>query len=137
MRQLDGGEVASHTPELTRADPGWLGIALVSVDGEVYQAGDPMARIMETFGRYTGRDMAIDETVYRSESDTGHHSRTIAHLFRSHARRPLRSSARSTPVPNLPRAAEAIALNEGKNLFFTDCRHLYQFRRNMEKRMDE
>jgi glutaminase len=29
------------------------------------------------------------------------------------------------------------ALKEGKNLFFTDCRHLYRFRRSVEKRMDK
>jgi len=43
-----------------------------------------MARIMETFGRYTGRDMGIDETVYRSKSDTGHRKRAIAHLLYGH-----------------------------------------------------
>lgn len=151
------GEVASYIPELTRADPAWLGIALVTVDGHVYQAGDsreaftiqsiskaftyglaledngldhvlgkvgvepsgeafnsisleeetgrpmnpminagaiattglvkggdkgdPMQRILETFGRYTGRDLKIDETVYRSESETGHRNRAIAHLL--------------------------------------------------------
>lgn len=153
----DAGEVASYIPELTRADPAWLGIALVTVDGHVYQAGDsrqeftiqsiskaftyglaledrglehvlskvgvepsgeafnsisleeetgrpmnpminagaiattglvrgdekrePMQRILETFGRYTGREMSIDETVYRSESETGHRNRAIAHLL--------------------------------------------------------
>jgi len=34
------GEIASYIPELTKADPDWLGIALVTVDGHVYQAGD-------------------------------------------------------------------------------------------------
>ena len=37
---LQGGEVASYIPELTTADPAWFGIALVTVDGHVYQAGD-------------------------------------------------------------------------------------------------
>jgi glutaminase len=43
-----------------------------------------MQRILETFGRYTGRPMEIDETVYRSESDTGHRNRAIAHLLFGH-----------------------------------------------------
>ena len=160
MQQLEDGEVASYIPELTRADPAWFGIALVSVDGEVYQTGDsrqtftiqsiskaityglaledqgleqvlakvgvepsgeafnsisleletgrpmnpminagaiattglvedrqgadPMSRIMQTFARYTGRNMEIDEAVYRSESETGHRNRAIAHLLYGH-----------------------------------------------------
>ncbi len=160
LLELTSGEVASYIPELTRADPNWLGIALVTVDGQVYQAGDsrqtftiqsiskaitfglaledrgldrvlakvgvepsgeafnsislesdtgrpmnpminagaiattglvearpgadPMSRIMETFGRYAGRTMAIDEAVYRSESETGHRNRAIAHLLYGH-----------------------------------------------------
>jgi len=41
--QLSGlrdGELASYIPELTLADPEWFGIALVTVDGSVYQVGD-------------------------------------------------------------------------------------------------
>jgi glutaminase len=160
LLQMRGGEVASYIPELTRADPSWLGIAMVTVDGHVYQAGDsrqaftiqsiskaityglaledrgldevlakvgvepsgeafnsislepvsgrplnpminagaiattglvesqpsasPMARILDAFARYTGRSMDIDESVYRSESDTGHRNRAIAHLLYGH-----------------------------------------------------
>ncbi len=160
LLEMRGGEVASYIPELTRADPSWLGIAMVTVDGHVYQAGDsrqpftiqsiskaityglaledrgldavlakvgvepsgeafnsislepgsgrplnpminagaiattglvesklgalPMSRILDTFGRYTGRHMDIDESVYRSESDTGHRNRAIAHLLYGH-----------------------------------------------------
>ena len=34
------GEVASYIPELLRADPDWFGIAIATVDGDVYQVGD-------------------------------------------------------------------------------------------------
>ncbi|MGR9044781.1 MAG: glutaminase A [Gammaproteobacteria bacterium] len=34
------GAVASYIPELLRADPAWLGIAVITVDGHVYQVGD-------------------------------------------------------------------------------------------------
>ena len=34
------GDVANYIPELSRADPQWFGIALVTVDGHVYQVGD-------------------------------------------------------------------------------------------------
>ncbi|WP_417307430.1 glutaminase A [Devosia sp.] len=38
------------------------------------------ARILDAFERYVGRPLAIDEAVYRSESETGHRNRAIAFL---------------------------------------------------------
>ena len=156
---LSEGEVASYIPELTLSDPDWFGIALVTVDGNVYQVGDarqpftvqsiskafvygialedngidevfrkvgvepsgeafnsislepdtgrplnPMinagaiattglvrgddadqrfSRILGRFERYTGRAVSLNEAVYRSERDTGHRNRAIAHLLRN------------------------------------------------------
>ncbi len=37
---IDTGTAASYIPELLKADPAWLGIALIMVDGHVYQVGD-------------------------------------------------------------------------------------------------
>ena len=37
---IDAGEVASYIPKLLKADPAWLGIALIMVDGHTYQVGD-------------------------------------------------------------------------------------------------
>jgi len=37
---LADGALADYIPELTRADPGWFGIALATVDGHVYQTGE-------------------------------------------------------------------------------------------------
>jgi glutaminase len=34
------GAVASYIPELTKADPGWFGIAVATIDGHVYEVGD-------------------------------------------------------------------------------------------------
>ncbi|MFN8025574.1 MAG: glutaminase A [Acidimicrobiia bacterium] len=42
-----------------------------------------MHRIMSTFGKYAGRDLSLDEKVYRSESATGDRNRSIAWLMRS------------------------------------------------------
>jgi glutaminase len=42
-----------------------------------------MARIVDSFSRYAGRPLELDETVYRSESITGDRNRAIAHLMRS------------------------------------------------------
>jgi len=35
-----GGEVADYIPELSTADPGWFGLALASLEGHSYLAGD-------------------------------------------------------------------------------------------------
>jgi glutaminase len=37
---LNEGALASYIPELTHADPNWFGIAIATVDGNVYQVGD-------------------------------------------------------------------------------------------------
>ena len=39
-----------------------------------------LARILDVFQRFAGRDLTIDEAVYRSESATGHRNRAIAFL---------------------------------------------------------
>lgn len=153
------GRVASYIPELTRADPAWFGIAIVTVDGEVYSTGDddrrftiqslskpftyalalqdvgreavmrrvgvepsgdafdsiikldhtnrphnPMInsgaiaavgmvggatpaerfeRIREVLARCMGREPTVSEAVFRSESQTGHRNRAMAHLMRN------------------------------------------------------
>lgn len=38
--ELRDGAVADYIPELAKADPNWFGIAIVTVDGHVYQVGD-------------------------------------------------------------------------------------------------
>jgi glutaminase len=48
------------------------------VDGD-----DPFATIIETYARYAGRSLELDEAVYRSESETGHRNRAIVHLLRN------------------------------------------------------
>ena len=45
---IDTGAAASYIPELLKADPAWLGIALIMVDGHVYQAGDFPATVYHT-----------------------------------------------------------------------------------------
>ncbi|MGB0723696.1 MAG: glutaminase, partial [Gammaproteobacteria bacterium] len=160
FRTLDSGALADYIPELTKADPNWFGIAVVTVDGHVYQVGDTredftiqsvskaftygaaledtgvegvmakidvepsgeafnsislepdtgrprnpminagaivatslikeqekggrMGAILDTFARYAGRELGIDDEVYRSERDTGHRNRAISHLLRNY-----------------------------------------------------
>jgi len=40
-------------------------------------------RILDAFSRFAGRALEIDETVYRSESETGHRNRAIGHILRN------------------------------------------------------
>jgi glutaminase len=54
-------------------------VSLVPEHAEV----SPFERIIDTFSRYAGRQLAVDEAVYRSESETGHRNRAIAHLLRN------------------------------------------------------
>lgn len=156
---LNGGEVASYIPELAKADPNWLGICLVTMDGVAYSVGDseqlftiqsiskpfvyataladrgrdfvarrvgvepsgdafnsislhpqtgaplnPMInagaiastslvngdtpeaqwqRIESALAAYMGRDISVDELVYRSESETGFRNRAIAWMLKN------------------------------------------------------
>jgi glutaminase len=43
---------------------------------------DPYGLLLETYSRYAGRALSLDEAVYRSESDTGHRNRGMAHIMR-------------------------------------------------------
>lgn len=157
--RLEDGAVATYIPELGRASPHWFGIAVATVDGQVYEVGDsripftiqsiskpityglalethgvkrvfrrvgvepsgeafnsisldpgtgrplnPMinagaiattslvpgatpeerlSELLRTFSAFTGRDLGLDEAVYRSERDSGHRNRAIAHLLRN------------------------------------------------------
>jgi len=154
------GAVASYIPELLKADPAWLGIAVVTVDGHVYQVGDsqqeftiqsiskiitygmaledngtedvlkkvdvepsgeafnsislepgtgrprnpminagaiatvsllaeatPTARLkrmLDVYKRYLGHEVAIDDSVYQSEKETGHRNRAIGYMLRNY-----------------------------------------------------
>ena len=43
---------------------------------------DPFQLLLDTYSRYAGRALELDEAVYRSETDTGHRNRGMAHLLR-------------------------------------------------------
>ena len=44
---------------------------------------DRLERLLAVFSLYAGRPLGIDETVYRSEKDTGHRNRAIGHMLRN------------------------------------------------------
>lgn len=159
LASLLDGELASYIPELTKADPSWFSISLVTMDGAVYSTGDstqkftiqsiskplvyataladrgvkfvgekvgvepsgdafnsislnpkagaplnPMInagaiataslvaggtpeaqwqRIIESMSAFVGRDLGIDDDVYRSESVTGFRNRAIAWMLKN------------------------------------------------------
>lgn len=160
FHSLRDGAVADYIPELAKVDPDQFGIAIITVDGHVYQVGDskqefsiqsiskaftygialedndqsiveakvdvepsgeafnsislepdsgrprnPMInagaiatsalvngstgkekidRILDVFGKYTGRKLEIDMDIYESEKTTGHRNRAISHLLRNY-----------------------------------------------------
>ncbi|MEI6084971.1 MAG: glutaminase A [Verrucomicrobiota bacterium] len=50
-------------------------------------AGETLAvrrqRLLDMFSRFTGRELAVDEPVYRSESETGFRNRAIGYMLRN------------------------------------------------------
>ncbi|WP_038167315.1 glutaminase A, partial [Verrucomicrobium sp. BvORR106] len=42
-----------------------------------------LQRILDTFSLYVGREVALDASVYESESDTGHRNRAIGYMLRN------------------------------------------------------
>jgi glutaminase len=45
--------------------------------------GEKVGRILAAFSRYAGRELDVDEDVYRSESETGHRNRAIGWMLRN------------------------------------------------------
>ena len=48
-------------------------------------SAERFARVLETYGRYAGRALEVDEAVFASERETGHRNRAIGHMLRSFA----------------------------------------------------
>ncbi len=42
-----------------------------------------LTRLLEMFGLYAGRELSLDEAVYKSENETGHRNRAIGHMLRN------------------------------------------------------
>ena len=53
------------------------GLVGPSVDRSAFE------RIADTYSAWAGRPLQVDESVYRSERETGHRNRAISHLLRS------------------------------------------------------
>jgi glutaminase len=46
-------------------------------------AAAKLKRLLDMFGLYAGSDLALDDAVYHSESETGHRNRAIGHMLRN------------------------------------------------------
>ena len=57
-------------------------IAATDMVWQVYK-DETFNQILKTFSTYAGSPLAIDNSVYKSESSTGHRNRAIAHLLRN------------------------------------------------------
>ena len=58
-------------------------IATVSLVADNGAEGSRFARVLDAVSLYAGRELTVDESVYRSERITGHRNRAIAHLLRA------------------------------------------------------
>ncbi|HXE39664.1 MAG TPA: glutaminase A, partial [Azonexus sp.] len=159
LASMQGGELANYIPELSKADPSWFSMSLVTMDGVAYSTGDseqqftiqsiskpfvfataladrgvdfvtgkvgvepsgdafnsislnpktgaplnPMInagaiataslvsgetpeaqweRIIASMSAFAGRELGLDEAVYRSESETGFRNRAIAWMLKN------------------------------------------------------
>ncbi len=54
---------------------------------------DGLDRLLDYYGRFAGRKLGIDTAVYRSEAETGHRNRAIAHLLRGSGALPVEPDA--------------------------------------------
>ena len=95
-----------------------------SLAGRGRSAEDRCERILACSRRFAGRPLAIDEAVYRSESETGHRNRAIGHMLRNFDIVDGRSRGRPRPLlpPVLdlgrlprPRVMAATLANGGVN----------------------
>ena len=46
-----------------------------------HDSPDRLGRLLRTFARYIGHEPVVDDKVYRSEKETGHRNRALAHLM--------------------------------------------------------
>ncbi|HEY5144830.1 MAG TPA: glutaminase A [Solirubrobacteraceae bacterium] len=72
---------------------------------------DGVERLVESYGRFAGRALTVDEAVRSSEDETGHRNRAIAHLLRG-----------SGALPVEPEAALAVYFSQCS--VAVDCRDL-------------
>jgi len=86
FRTLKEGKNADDIPALAKVDPNLFGIAIVTVDGKVFTAGDVRTEvsIQSIIGFHNdsaGRTLSVLQDVYKSESDTNQRNQAIGALM--------------------------------------------------------
>jgi glutaminase len=74
---LDSGTGRPRNPMINAGAIATTGL----VSGKNPQAR--LKRLLEMLGAYAGRELDLDQSVYRSESETGHRNRAIGHMLRN------------------------------------------------------
>jgi len=72
-------------PDTGRPRNPMVNAGAIATCGLVHQAHpeDAFARVLAHISAYCGRELRLDEAVYRSEKATGHRNRAMAHLLRN------------------------------------------------------
>ncbi|NET48670.1 MAG: glutaminase A [Merismopedia sp. SIO2A8] len=61
-QSLDDGAIASYIPELTKANPDWFGISIVTTDGQVFEVGDvQQAFTIQSISKVFTYGMALED----------------------------------------------------------------------------
>ncbi|MGB5916022.1 MAG: glutaminase A [Phormidesmis sp.] len=61
-RTLNEGNVASYIPELTKADPNWFGISVVTTDGQTFGVGDVQQKFtIQSISKVFAYGLALEE----------------------------------------------------------------------------
>jgi glutaminase len=75
-------EISLHPATGAPINP-MINAGAIACAGLAASLDDPLPSLLGAYGRYAGRQLELDEAVYRSERDTGHRNRAIAHLLSS------------------------------------------------------
>jgi glutaminase len=75
----------SLDPETGRPANPMINAGAIAAAGQImgYDEQKKMNRILQMMSTYAGRTLTIDETVYHSESETGHRNRAIGYMLRN------------------------------------------------------
>src|SRR5882762_2471096 len=75
----------SLDPETGRPRNPMINAGAIATAGLVLGKTAPvrLKRVLDMLGAYAGSELALDQAVYRSESETGHRNRAIGHMLRN------------------------------------------------------
>ncbi len=63
-RHLNSGSLASYIPELTKADPNWFAISVVTKEGEIFEIGDSQENFtIQSISKVFVYGMALEDCV--------------------------------------------------------------------------